>query len=260
MQHRIFFALFFATLVTSSLPAAHAEEKEEKPKEGYVKIFNATYRNGAEKWETGLNLKFHNEPLANDVRVGEGGLVRQITYKQKDTVDVFRNQEHLKNPSTNPTLPATKLSTTFEAESVTLLVVHGELGPSGESLKIEAIREFPVPEESQRPSVARLLLANFRQGEPIFLSIGTLDAIQLHYDEKREVFIPPGETEIFLIHRETGKSEYKRQLAAFKFKADHNYTGIISPAAEIPARPSLRISDSNKEWAGIRTPKKKDGE
>ena len=255
-RNLIFLLPISAVLAFSSLTTALAKE-DEKSKTASVKIFNATLRQGVEKWETGLNLKFHDKPLANDVRVGEGGLVRQITYKQRDTVDVFRNQEYLKNPSTNTTLPATKLSTTFDAESVTLLVVHGELSSSGEDLKIEAIREFPVPEESQRPGVARLLLANFRQGEPIFLSIGTLDVIQLQHDEKREVFVPPGETEIFLIHRETGKSEYKRQLAAFKFKADHNYTGIISPAAEIPARPSLRISDSNKDWASIHSPKNK---
>ena len=71
-------------------------------------------------------------------------------------------------------------------------------------------------------------------------------------NEQREIFVAPGETEIFLIHKEPGKSDFKRQLAAFKFKANHNYTGLIFPAAEIPSRPSLRISDSNQEWKGLR--------
>ena len=64
MRHRIFLALLFAALGIGSLPRAHAEEEEEKPKDGYVKIFNASYRNGVEKWETGLNLKFHDEPAS----------------------------------------------------------------------------------------------------------------------------------------------------------------------------------------------------
>jgi hypothetical protein len=260
MQNRIFSALFFATLMTSSLPAAHAEEKEEKPKDGYVRIFNATYRNGVEKWETGLNLKFHDEPLANDVRVGEGGLVRQITYKQKDTVDVFRNREFLKAPAPANELPAAKLSATFEEGSMTLLVVHGEITPNGEKLHIEPIREFPVNEESRRPGMARLLLANFRQGDPVFLSIGKMDSIQLQHNEKREIFLSPGEIEIFLIHRQNGKSDYKRQLAAFKLKADHNYTGLISPSSEVPTRPSLRISDSNQDWSSIRPAREKSSE
>ncbi len=71
-------------------------------------------------------------------------------------------------------------------------------------------------------------------------------------NEQREIFVAPGETEIFLIHKEPGKSDFKRQLAAFKFKANHNYKGLIFPAAEIPSRPSLRISDSNQEWKGLR--------
>jgi hypothetical protein len=260
MQNRIFSALFFATLVTSSLPAAHAEEKEEKPKEGYVKIFNATYRNGVEKWETGLNLKFHDEPLANDVRVGEGGLVRQITYKQKDTVDVFRHREFLKAPTPANELPAAKLSATFEEGSITLLVVHGEISRSGENLKITALREFPISEESNRPGQARLLVANFRNGEPVYLSIGNLEAFPLAPNEQREIFVAPGETEIFLIHKESGKSDFKRQLAAFKFKANHNYTGLISPSSEVPNRPSLRISDSNQDWSSIRPAREKSSE
>lgn len=260
MRNRIFSALLFAILVTTSPPLAHAEEKAEKPKDGYVKIFNATFRKGVEKWETGLNLKFHDEPLANDVRVGEGGLVRQITYKQKDTVDVFRNREFLKTPAPTIELPAAKLSATFEEGSVTLLVVHGEISPSGENVKITALREFPVPEESLRPGQARFVVANFRNGEPVYLAIGTLPPFPLAPNEQRELFLPPGETEIFLIHKEPGKSDFKRQLAAFKFKANHNYSGIIFPSAEIPNRPSLRISDSNQDWSGIRTPKKEDDE
>jgi hypothetical protein len=255
MQNRIFSALFFVTLVSSSLQSAHAEVKEEKPKDGYVKIFNATYRNGAEKWETGLNLKFHDEPLANDVRVGEGGLVRQITYKQKDTVDVFRNREFLKAPTPANEQPAAKLSATFEEGSITLLVVHGEISRSGENVKITALREFPISEESNRPGLARLVVANFRNGEPVYLLIGNLEAFPIAPNEQREIFVAPGETEIFLIHKEPGKSDFKRQLAAFKFKANHNYTGLIFPAAEIPSRPTLRISDSNQDWKGLRSSK-----
>jgi hypothetical protein len=74
-------------------------------------------------------------------------------------------------------------------------------------------------------------------------------------NEEREILFAPGETEIFFNHKEPGKSDFKRQLAAFKFKANHNYTGLIFPAAEIPSRPSLRISDSNREWKGLRSSK-----
>jgi hypothetical protein len=100
--------------------------------------------------------------------------------------------------------------------------------------------------------MARLLAANFRQGDYVFLSIGGMDAFELPYNTYREIFVPPEETEIFLIHKESGKTDFKRQLAVFHFKADHNYTGIISSSGETPSRPSLRISDSNQDWKGLR--------
>jgi hypothetical protein len=87
-----------------------------------------------------------------------------------------------------------------------------------------------------------------------------MDSIQLQHNEKREIFLSPGEIEIFLIHRQNGKSDYKRQLAAFKLKADHNYTGLISPSSEVPTRPSLRISDSNQDWSSIRPAREKSSE
>ena len=261
-RHSLIRILTCGVLPLLAIAQAHAEDadKEEKPKDAFVKIFNATFRNGVETWETGLDLKFHDEPLANDVRVGEGGLVRQITYKQKDTVDVFRHREFLKNPGPDTKLPAAKIAATFDEGSVTLLVVHGEVSATGEKLKVDMIREFPVPEESRRPGMARMVLANLRDGAPVFLSIGKLEPIQIAPDERREVFLPPGETEIFLIHKETGKTDYKRQLAVFKFKANRNYTGIVLPAAEIPSRPVLRISDSNQDWAGIRSSSEKEAD
>ena len=259
-RHFSILMLASGVVILLVLAPARAEdtEKEEKPKDAFVKIFNATFRNGVETWETGLDLKFHDKPLANDVRVGEGGLVRQITYKKKDTVDVFRHREFLKNPGPDTQLPAAKIATSFDEGSVTLLVVYGEITPTGGKLKVDTIREFPVPEESQRPGMARLVLANFRQTEPVFVLIGEMEAMQISANERREIFIPPGETEIFLIHKETGKIDYKRQLAVFKFKVNRNYTGIILPAAEIPSRPVLRISDSNQDWAGIRSPFEKE--
>ena len=260
MKHDIYPFLFIAVLFFLGLPITNAEEKQEKPKAAHVKIFNATYRNGVEKWETGLDLKFHDEPLANDVRVGEGGLVRQITYKQKDTVDVFRNREFLKNPDPASELPAAKLSTTFEEGSVTLLVVHGEISRSGEKVSITAIQEFPLPEGAMFLGMSRLIIANFRKGDPIYLSIGTLKTFSLATNEQREIIVPPGATEIFLVQNENVNSEYKRQLAVFKFKANHNYTGIIFPAAEIPTRPALRISDSNQEWAETNSSHKKNAD
>lgn len=228
--------------------------EQEKPVKAHVKIFNASYRNGVELWETGLDLDFRDQRLATDVRVGEGGLVRTIEFTSKDTVDVRRHPEFLQNKRQGPRTPAASLGTAFPKGSVTLLVVHGNLGRDGEKLQIDAIREFPVPDVAKRAGLARFVVWNFRPGKSILLAIGESPPIELGYRESREVYLNPQETEIFLIHKAPGQLELRRQLAVFKFVANRSYTGIISPASEIPDRPLLRISDSNERWEEISAP------
>jgi hypothetical protein len=246
-----------ATMIGFLLPTAHGEDSEserEKPVKSHVKIFNASKRSGVELWETGLDLEFRGKPLAADVRIGEGGLVRPIEFTSKDTVDVRRHVRYLKVKGQPPRKPAASLGAAFPEGSVTLLVVHGEIGPGGEQLEIDTIREFPVPDDAKRPSLARFMVWNFKQGNAIFLAIGDLPPFELPYRESREFFLQPAETEIFMIYKTPGQLDLRRQLAVFDFIANRNYTGIISPAAGDPDRPRLRISDSNGQWEGIATP------
>lgn len=225
--------------------------EREKLVVAHVKIFNACLRSGVELWETGLDLKFRDQPLATDVRVGEGGLVRTIEFTSKDTVDVRRHPTFLENKRQVPRMPAAVLGTSFPKGSVTLLVVHGDLLSDGERIAIDAIREFPVPEGLRRAGLARFVVWNFRPGPPVYLAIGDMAPFELPYRDKKEVYLNPSETEIFLIHKSAGQLDFKRQLAMFKFTADKSYTGVISPAPEIPDRPILRISDSNEDWEDI---------
>lgn len=235
-----------------------AQDQNEKPKEAFIKIFNACQRNGVEKWQTGLDLTFREMPLARDVRVGESGLVKEIEFFKKDTVEVYRSKEFLTqhHSATEPTSRASaKVQASFETRSVTLLLVHGTLNADEESLEIEAIKEFPVPAESMRPGVARVFFINVRPGERVTLNIGEQTPFSLAYKESREVFLKPGDTDILLSY--TGKdNQIKNQIAAFKFVSDSNYSAIVYPAAELPDRPTIRISDSNEDWAGIRSPSK----
>lgn len=250
-------SVLLAILIGIFLPTAHGEDSEserEKPVKSHVKIFNASKRSSVELWETGLDLEFRGKPLAADVRVGEGGLVRPIEFTSKDTVDVRRHAKYLKVTGQPPRKPAASLGAAFPEGSVTLLVVHGEIGPAGEQLEIDAIREFPVPDEVKRPGLARFVVWNFKQGNAIFLSIGDLPPFELPYRESREFFLQPAETEIFMIYKTPGQLDLRRQLAVFDFVANRNYTGIISPAAGVSDRPRLRISDSNEVWEEIAAP------
>jgi hypothetical protein len=248
------FCLFSVIFCCRSL----AQDKNEKPKEAFVKIFNACYRDRVDKWQTGLNLKFHDAALANDVRVGEAGLVRQVTFLEKDTVNVIRCEDFMDTKRSTPEAPispAAKVPTSFEARSVTLLLAYGTLSALGESLEIDVIKEFPVPVESMRPGMARVLFMNVRPGARVTLKMGDQAPFSLSYRERIEAFLKPGVTDILISYR--GKaSQFKKQIAAFKFMPDCSYTAIVYPAAEIPDRPSIRISDSNGDWARICSPPK----
>jgi hypothetical protein len=247
---------FLAALLFCGTAKSEEDSAErEKPVVAHVKIFNACFRSGVELWETGLDLDFRNQRLATDVRVGRGGLVRTIEFTSKDTVDVRRHPTFLENKRQVPRTPAASLGTSFPKGSVTLLVVHGDLSSGGERIAIDAIREFPVPEELKRAGMSRFVVWNFRPGPPVFLAIGDMAPFELPYRASKEVYLNPSETEIFLIHKTADQVDFKRQLAVFKFVADKNYTGIISPAPEIPDRPILRISDSNEEWESITAPR-----
>jgi len=242
----------FCTLVCSGV---FGQEQKEKPKEAFVKIFNACQRSGGEQWQTGLDLKFHGKPLASDVRVGEAGLVRQITFFDKDSVDVFRCGRFTdkgRDKPESPASPAAQIRTSFEPQSITLLLVHGRLDVGETALEIEAIREFPVPPESVHPGMARILLLNVWPGGNVELEHGAQAPVSLSPKMRREVFLQPGETEILVSY--TGKDgQIKKQMAVFKLVADCSYTGIVYPAAEIPDRPCIRLSDSNEGWATIRS-------
>ncbi len=251
------FLALLAILIGIFLPTAHGEDSEserEKPVKAHVKIFNASKRNGVEPWETGLDLEFRGKRLASDVRVGEGGLVRMIEFTSENTVEVRRHAAFLQNKRPVPRAPAASLGTSFPEGSVTLLVVHGDLGADGEQLEIDAVREFPVPNEVKREGLSRFVVWNFRPGNPVFLAVGGMDPFELPYRYHRELFLTPQEIEIFLIHKAPGQLDFKRQLAVFKFLPNRNYTGIITPAPEIPERPVLRISDSNEVWEEIAAP------
>jgi hypothetical protein len=250
-------AFFLAVLVGLSASRALGEEDSsdrEKPVKAHIKIFNASYRSGVERWETGLDLDFKDQVLAADIRVGEGGAVRTIEFKSKDTVDVKRHAGYLKVKGQPPRNAAASLSASFPMGSVTLLIVHGHIGPNGERLQIDAIREFPVPEEVQKPGFARFVIWNFRPGKPVFLAIGNSPPFELPYRENREFYLNPQETEIFLIDKNEDQVDFRRQLAVFNFLANKNYTGIVSPGAVEPERPRLRNSDSNEAWETITAP------
>lgn len=229
------------------------EAVKEKKETALVKIFNACDRGETPLWQTGLDLKFKDQLLADDIRVAEVGSPREIEFGSKDTIDVFRNENFLtekRTPVGSKPRASAQTITSFVPQSISVILVEGNLSPEKEQIFVKVIQEFPQPPDVLRPTTSRIVFVGARSGEAVYLDIVGEQRVTLNYGDAKEIFISPGEKEINLLYLQDDSS-VKRQLAVFKFAAGKYYTGILLPGGEKPDRPLLRFSDSNAEWAGI---------
>ena len=248
-------SLIFFSLSNYLVRAQGNEDSKDKKETALVKIFNGCHRGTTPLWQTGVDLKFKDQLLADDIRVAEVSAPREIEFQGKDTVDVYRNENFIteKRPPTD-SLPKAVASAaaSFLPQSISVLLVAGDLMLEKENLSIKIIQEFPQPPGALKPTTARVVFISARAGEDLYLDLGGEQRVTLKYGDSKEVFLSPGEKEIYLLYLKHDSS-VKRQLSVFKFEAGKYYTGIVLPGSEKPDRPLLRFSDSNDEWATIQS-------
>jgi len=248
-------SLIFFSLLNFPVSAQGNEDSKDKKETALVKIFNACHRGTTPLWQTGVDLKFKDQLLADDVRVSEVSAPREIEFQGKDTVDVFRNENFMTEKRT-PTgsFPKAVASTaaSFLPQSISVLLVAGDITMEKENLSVKIIQEFPQPPGVLKLTTARIVFVSARAGEDVQLDLGGEQRVTLKYGESKETFLSPGEKEIYLLYLKDDSS-VKRQLSVFKFEAGKYYTGILLPGSEKPDRPLLRFSDSNDEWATIQS-------
>jgi hypothetical protein len=248
-------SLIFFSLSNFPVRAQGNEDSKDKKETALVKIFNACHRGTTPLWQTGVDLKFKDQLLADDIRVAEVSAPREIEFQGKDTVDVFRNENFMtekRTPTGSFPKAAARAAASFLPQSISVLLVEGDLMMEKENLSIKIIQEFPQPDGVLKPTTSRVVLISAREGEDIHLDLGGEQRVTLKHGDSKEFFLSPGEKEINLIYLKDDSS-VKRQLSVFKFEAGKYYTGILLPGSEKPDRPLLRFSDSNDEWATIQS-------
>jgi len=248
-----FLGLTFLFITLQNVFPQENETVKEKKETALVKIFNACHRGVTPLWQTGLDLKFKDQLLADDIRVAEVGSPREIEFAGKDTIDVFRNENFLnekRTPAGSQPKASAQITTSFLPQSISLIVVEGDMLVEKEQISVKVIQEFPQPPDALKPTTSRIVFVGARQGEAVYLDLGGEQRVTLNYGDAKEVFLSPGEKEINLLYL-NDDSSVKRQLAVFKFEPGKYYTGILLPGGEKPDRPLLRFSDSNDEWAAI---------
>lgn len=202
---------------------------DEKMKDAYVKIVNACDTSQPERWRTGLDLKFKDQAIGRDIRLGERGPIGKISFVGRDLIDVYRHGDSRVLAS----VPAR-----LQAGGIYTLVVMGSLEANSADLKVEVIEEFPLPPESERPGQCRVVFLNAVKSYPVSISVGKETPLTLAFGEKRELFLNPGEQDLGLWFRDS-KGAPQRLQAGMVAETGANYTAVLHPSEERSDRPSL---------------------
>jgi hypothetical protein len=171
----------------------------EKPKDAHIRILNCCDTSQAERWKTGLDLKFKDQYIGRDIRIAQRGPVGKISFVGKDTIEVFRTGDESR--------AIARIPASLKAGGFYTIVVLGNLGASASDVEIKLIEEFPISEEELRPDMVRMQLVNAIKNYPAGLTIKSGSANSSpKYSELQKYFFTPGELEMNLVYRhESGK-------------------------------------------------------
>ncbi len=208
---------------------------DDKPRDAYVKIINACDTSQTERWKTGLDLKFKNRPIGQDIRLGERGPIGKISFTGKDVIDVYRNGDDSRALASVPAL--------LKRGGFYTLVVMGQIEAATADLSVLVIEEFPLPPESDRPGQCRVTFVNSIQKYPVSLSVGDDPPIQLPFGQGKELFLSPGEVDLGLWFTDS-KGKKQRLQAGMIAEPGANYTAVVHPSEERSDRPSLLRSNA----------------
>jgi hypothetical protein len=229
---------FFPALLALGLPlAAKAATAKEN---AHIKILNVCDTSQADRWRTGVDLRFQERTIGKDIRMGERGPLGRITFTGKDFIEIFRAGG---DPG-----PLLRVPATLKASGVYTLVVMGQLDAASTTLDVRVIEEYPIPKESIRPEQCRIQLLNALQKFPVAVEINRQKAPALAFGETCEIFLTPGEVTITLIFGDGAKGASRLQ-SGMVAKPGDNYTLVIHPSAERSDRPELFRANAAAERA-----------
>ena len=227
------YCLFLAVCFLASPVRAETRSgppDNDKPRDAYVKIINACDTSQAKRWETGLDLKFKNRSIGQDIRMGERGPIAKITFTGKDIIEVYRNGDDSHALASVPAL--------LKKGGIYSLVVMGQIEASSADLNVAVIEEFPLPPESERPGQCRLVLLNAVRSYPVSLSVGNAAPLQLQFGQQKEVFLSPGKIDLGLWFTDS-KGNKQRLQAGMIAEPGGNFTAVVHPSEERSDRPAL---------------------
>jgi hypothetical protein len=220
--------------------AASGADKKDQPKDAWIKILNVCDTAQPERWRTGLDLRFQDQTIGGDIRIGETGPVGKIAFTGKDFIEVFRHGTDAE--------PLVRVPANLKAGGHYSLVIMGELNAGSANLDVRVIEEYPIPQESLRPGHCRVQLLNAVQKFPVAVEINRQKLAPIAFGEIREVFLLPGEMDIGLVFTDA-RGETRRLQSGLVARPGDHYTAVIHPSAERSDRPDLFRAKASGEPA-----------
>lgn len=210
--------------------AEPSSSKSVNPEVAYVRILNGCDTSQAERWRTGVDLKFKEALIGSDIRLGESGPLEKISFSGRDTIDVYR--------AGNYTRAIAGVPATLQKGGFYTLVVMGNLERDSASIQVAVVQESPLPPESVRSGFCRMVLVCTVSDYPVAFSVGQGPPQKLLFGEQREFFLPPGEMD-FGVWFVDSDGKTKRIQAGLSARAGANLTTVIHPSPGSPRRPAF---------------------
>ena len=220
--------------------AASGADKKDQPKDAWIKILNVCDTAQPERWRTGLDLRFQDQTIGRDIRLGETGPAGEIAFTGKDFIEVFRHGTDAH--------PLARVPANLNAGGHYTLVIMGELEVGSANLDVRVIEEYPIPQESLRQGQCRVQLLNAVQKFPVAVEINKQKLAPMAFKEIREVFLLPGEMDIGLLFTDA-RGETRRLQSGLVAKPGDHYTAVIHPSAERSDRPDFFRAKASGEHA-----------
>jgi hypothetical protein len=225
-------------------------EAPEKPKDAYIRILNCCDTDQAERWKTGLDLKFKDTYIGRDIRLARQGPLGKISFVGKDTIEVFR---------TGGTQdPIAKIPASLKSGGFYTILILGNLGASASDVQVKLVEEYPIPEDTIPPGMVRMQLVNAVKNFPATIRIkSTSDNPSPKWAELSQFYLAPGEVEMDLVYRDSGGKVVTVPWVV-ELSAGEDYVGVIHPSrdrSDIPSFLRINVAASRDE---ILTPPQED--
>jgi hypothetical protein len=234
MKNPIKLLPIFAMLLLPCLLHSQSDTPE-KPKDADIRILNCCDTDQAERWRTGLDLKFKNQYIGRDIRIAQRGPVGKISFVGKDTIEVFRTEDANR--------AIARIPASLKAGGFYTILVLGNLGASTSDVEIKLIEEFPMPENELQPDMVRMQLVNAVKNYPVALKIrsGSTNSSP-EYSELQKYFFAPGELEMDLVYRQDSGKVVSVPWLIETARGD-DYVAVIHPSKHRSNTPTfMRIN------------------